>query len=289
MSGKGGGGVRFFLLMFLLALPVTVFGEYRTIDELAKAYSDEACKSCHARVHEEWSSSYHARSVVNSLGILREFIEVGLKKDWKKPVNREELMRCMGCHAPQLKDASESLIGEVARLAVAAAGEKEGGEARKSLERLSVNCVVCHNTMAGVERNLKGAPVPGVYYGPAGKATPAHGTRKSAALTSSLFCGQCHGIYTPPDREIVFCTSLYESYQDAYRANGGLKSCQECHMRAKGRGHRTPGSHQAEIVREGIGLEVDAAGVRLTPGQWTPAVLVSATLSNRAGHRTPDG
>jgi hypothetical protein len=219
-------------------------------------------------------------------------METGLARDWKRPVSKRELMRCMVCHAPQLDEASESLAREVAQLALTATDDRDAAAkaaARKSLDRLGVDCVVCHNTRVGVERNLKGAPQPGVYYGPTGTPTPAHGTARSTAITSSAFCGQCHGVYTAPDRETVFCTSLYESYQDRYRADGGLKSCQECHMRAKNRGHRIPGGHDPAMVGDGIAFDADVAGFRQYPGRWVPTAVVSASLTNRAGHRIPDG
>jgi Zn-finger protein len=284
--------MRLLLLLFLIGLPAAACAEYQTIDELVRAYGGESCRACHAAVHEEWQSSYHAHSVVNSLTVLRDFIENGLGRDWKKPVSKGELLRCMECHAPQLNDASESLAREVARLALTATDDRDAAAreaARKTLDRLNVNCVVCHNTKAGVEKNLKGAPRPGVYYGPTGKPSPAHGTARSTAITSSVFCGQCHGVYTAPDRETVFCTSLYESYQDQYRANGGLASCQECHMRADKRGHRISGRHDLNTVREGIAFAADVEGFRQHPGRWIPTAVVSVSLGSRAGHRIPDG
>ncbi len=283
--------MRLLLILFLLVLPAAVYGEYQTIDELVRAYGDESCKACHAGIHGEWMSSHHAHSAVNSLGVLREFIDA-VKKDWKREFGKKELMLCMDCHAPQLKDASESLAREVTRQAITATDEKDEAAkeaARKILDRLNVNCVVCHNTKAALEINQKSGPQAGVYYGPAGKPSPAHGTAKSTGITSSLFCGQCHSLYTAPDREIVFCTSLYESYQDQYRANGGLESCQDCHMRAKGRGHRITGRHDVNMVRDGIAFEAKVIGIRQYPGRWIPTVVVSVSLGNRAGHRIPDG
>ncbi len=284
--------MRSLLILFLLSLPATVWGDYESIDELIRAYDDQSCKACHAGVHKEWSSTYHARALVNSLGVLRDYIENGVAKEWKRKFGKNELMRCMVCHAPQLKDASESLAGEVARLALTATDDKDPTAreaARKSLDRLGVNCVVCHNTMAVVEKNRRGDPQPGVYYGPGGIPSPAHGTARSTAIGSAAFCGQCHGLYTPADREVVFCTSLYESYQDRYRADGGLKSCQDCHMRGENRGHRISGRHDVNTVREGIAFEMDAVGIRQYPGRWVPTAVVSVNLLNRAGHRIPDG
>jgi len=279
-------------IALLLILPAAAWAEYSTIDEIAKAYGDETCRKCHEKIHDEWKASYHSQSIVHSAGGIRNFIVVGLGKEWNKPVSREHLMRCMDCHAPQLKDASESLIKEIAQLIVTSVDEKDEGRkaaAKKELLKLNVNCVVCHTMKISIEKNLKGAPKAGVFYGPSGKPSSAHGTEKSSVLSSALFCGQCHGMYNPPDGDIIVCNTLYGSYQDAYRANGGAETCQDCHMRKAGRGHTFPGAYQLEIVREGIGLDVQAAGIRLHPGKWIPTAVINVGLINRAGHRIPDG
>ncbi|HXX57954.1 MAG TPA: multiheme c-type cytochrome ExtKL [Thermodesulfovibrionales bacterium] len=283
---------RFLLLVTFVVFPLIVFAEYNTIDDLAKAYSDESCKECHAKIYEEWKSSYHAQSVNHSAGGIRNFILVGLGKEWEKPVSKENLMRCMDCHAPYLKDASEPLIKEIAELIVASVDEKDEGKkaaAKEELAKLNVNCVICHNTKVSIEKNLKGGPKPGVFYGPSGKSTSAHGTEKSPVLSSAIFCGQCHGMYTPPDGDVIGCNTLYGSYQDTYKGNGGAETCQDCHMKKANRGHTFPGAYQLEIVKEGIGLDVQAAGIKLHPGKWIPTAVVNIGLINQAGHRIPDG
>ena len=280
------------IALIVIGLPASAGAEYKTIDDLAKAYSSDTCKGCHAKVHEDWKSSFHSQSIVHSLGGIRNFIAVGLPQEWKQPVSKAHLMRCMACHAPMLKDATEGLAKQVAGLIVTAVDEKDEAKkaaARAELAKLNVNCVVCHNMMVNVEKNLTGGPKPGVYYSPSGRQSPAHKTEKSPVLTTALFCGQCHGIHTPPDGDAIVCNTLYGSYQDGYRANGGSETCQDCHMKAKGRGHRFPGAYEAEIVKDGIGLDFQAAAIRLNPGKWVPTAVVNIGLINRAGHRIPDG
>jgi mono/diheme cytochrome c family protein len=175
---------------------------------------------------------------------------------------------------------------------VAAVDEKDEGKkaaAKKELAKLNVNCIVCHNSKISIAKNLVGTPKPGVYYGPTGKASPAHGTEKTPVISTALFCGQCHGIYTPPDGDFIGCNTLYGSYQDGFRGNGGTETCQDCHMKAGNKGHRFPGAYNVEMVREGIAVDVQAAGVKLTPGKWVPTVVVNVGLINNAGHRIPDG
>lgn len=279
-------------VIIMLALPFVASADYKTIDELVKAYGDETCKGCHEKIYEEWKTSYHSQSVVHSAGGIRNFIVVGLGKEWNKPVSKEHLMRCMDCHAPHLKDASESLIKEVAQLIVTSVDEQDEAKkaaAKKELSKLNVNCIICHNTKVSIEKNLKGAPKPGVFYGSSGKPSSAHGTEKTNVLSSALFCGQCHGVHIPPDGDVIVCNTLYGSYQDSYRGNGGTETCQDCHMKKQNRGHTFPGAYQTDIVKEGIGLNVQAAAVKLTPGKWVPTAVVNVGLINKAGHRIPDG
>lgn len=278
----------------LIAMPAAGAGakEYKTVDALAKAYGSDACKGCHGKVHDEWSSSFHAQSIVHSLGGMRNYIVVGLGQEWKQPVSRAHLMRCMACHAPMLKDSTEDLAKEVAGLIVAAVDEKDDAKkaaAKAELAKLSVNCVVCHNTVVAVDKNLTGEPKAGVYYSPSGKASPAHGTESRPSMNTALFCGQCHGVHGPPDGDVVVCNTLYGSYQDGYRAKGGSETCQDCHMKAKGRGHRFPGAYEAAIVKDGIGLDFQASAIKLHPGKWVPSAVVNVGLINNAGHRIPDG
>jgi hypothetical protein len=280
------------LMVILAAFPFSANAEYSTLDDLAKAYSDTSCMTCHEKVHEEWKASFHAQSVVHSLEGLRNFLVHGVKEAWKQKPNKENLMRCMDCHAPQLREASEALTAEVAGMIISAVDDKDDAKraaAVKKLSGLNVSCIICHNTKVSIEKNLRGGPKAGVYYGPSGKPTSAHATARSEVITSAVFCGQCHGIHTPPDGDFMQCNTLYGSYQDAYRGSGGMETCQDCHMRAKGRGHSFPGAYDTTMVKDGIGIDVQATGFRLTPGTWTPAAVVNVGLTNRAGHRIPDG
>ncbi len=266
---------------------ISAYAGIKTIDELENTYGDISCRQCHEKIHNDWKKSLHSQSVVHSLGGIRNFVVFGLKRDWKKPVDKENLMRCMHCHAPMLEYASDSLFKEIGDLIVSASEGNEG--AKKQLSRLNVNCITCHNMVSIVELNLKGRPKPGVYYGPEGKTTTAHKTEKSDAISSSAFCSRCHWLYTPPDGDTLYCNTLYGSYQDSYLATGANSSCQDCHMRAQGRGHTFPGSYVPEMVKEGIGMEVHASGTKLQPGKGIPTALIHIGLMNNAGHRIPDG
>jgi hypothetical protein len=91
LNKKGGNRMRkavWFIAALFLAAPAMAPAEHKTIDELAKAYSVEKCKSCHGKVHEEWQSSYHSQSIVHSLGGIRNYIVIGLGQEWKTQTRR---------------------------------------------------------------------------------------------------------------------------------------------------------------------------------------------------------
>jgi hypothetical protein len=41
--------LKFILIVAFLVMPLIASGEYKSIDDLAKAYSDETCKTCHQK------------------------------------------------------------------------------------------------------------------------------------------------------------------------------------------------------------------------------------------------
>ena len=186
--------LRFLLILIFIALPLVASAEYKSINELARLTAMRHASSATQRYMMSGSHPI----IPSPLSIPSGDSKLHCKRprqEWNKPVNREHMMRCMGCHAPLLKDASEPLIKQISDLIVAAVDEKDEAKkesAKKELAKLNVNCITCHNTKAVVEKNLKGAPQKDVYYSPAGKKTPAHKTEKSPAMERPLFCGQCH-------------------------------------------------------------------------------------------------
>ncbi len=157
-----------------------------------------------------------------------------------------------------------------------------------------MGCLSCHNLKAtSIAPGRLGDPEEGAVYGVHGESSPAHKTIKSAELKTASFCMQCHGTYTAPDGEMIWCNTLNGSYQDAYVSMGGSRTCQDCHMKEKGRGHRMLGGRDLELVREGIGFNVEVSKYQHLPGKgeerWTPSAVVGVELENRAGHRIPDG
>ena len=121
-------------------------------------------------------------------------------------------------------------------------------------------------------------------------------TEELVDITRSSFCMQCHGRYNAPDGETIQCNTLSGSYQNTYVAQGGSQTCQDCHMK---KGHYFPGGHDLDIVKEGLGLQVEIVPYGHLPGtlkkklkeekKWIPSAVVNVFVENKTGHRIPDG
>ena len=274
--------------------------EANTIDELVQMFDESGCMECHEEIHNEWSKSWHAQSVVSSLGSIHNFIEIGVKKEWETEVTRAQLLKCLDCHAPVVNFASDKLAAEIAEMIVTATKEKgkpAGDAAKKELAKLKVGCLSCHNLKAlTIAPGFNGPREEGMIYGPHGEdAGDAHETLESEDMTRAAFCMQCHGIYTAADGETIQCNTLSGSYQNSYVAQGGSKTCQDCHM---DKGHFFAGGRDLDTVKKGLGFEVNINPYRHLPGQvegvkdpkkWVPSAVITVFIENRAGHRVPDG
>lgn len=276
--------------------------EAGTIEELIEMFDDSKCRPCHSELYDQWKNSWHANTINSSLKGMRNFIQIGLKEEWNRPLTKAEVLKCLDCHAPAVNFASEKLAVKIGEMIVTAFEKKDTPEAeaaKKELAKLNVGCIACHNLKATtIAIGLRGAPVPGAVYGIHGKKSPGHETIESAELKTSLFCMQCHGIHVAPDGEVIQCNTLSGSFQDAYSNLGGSETCQDCHMRKNNRGHSFPGGHDLDIVKEGIGFNVQVTPYKHLPGQvpgvtdekaWVPSAVLTAFITNKAGHRIPDG
>ena len=132
--------------------------------------------------------------------------------------------------------------------------------------------------------------------------TKHHCLPKSRGGTSDdveLICGQCHG--TGPNFEFdypVQCATLYGSYQHNYLSNGGLASCQECHMQEKDgvADHLiAPNFDEKEgtraLLEKTVRLDVQTLGYSWLrkAGDLRPMLVVNTKIGHDAGHRIPDG
>lgn len=290
------------LTLFLLLFGAAMVGarEAETIDELVAMFDDKKCAECHEEIYSEWQASWHAKAINSSLKGMRNFIAVGLKKEWKTPLTKAEVLKCLDCHAPAVNYASEELAVEIGNLIVTAfekKGSAEGAKASQELAKLNVGCYACHNIKAtGVAPGLRGKPKKDVIYGPHGEdGDDFHTSVELVDITTSAFCMQCHGVYNAPDGETIQCNTLSGSYRHGYLAAGGSKTCQECHL---SKGHLFPGGHDLETVKQGLGFNLEIAQYQHLPGQikevkdpteWVPSAVITAFIENKAGHRIPDG
>jgi len=273
--------------------------EASTIDELVAMYDDSKCAECHEETYKQWQNSWHSKAIVSSLKGMRNFISIGLVKEWKKPLTKAQVLKCLDCHAPAVNFASEKLgkkIGELIVTAFDKKGEKAGDRAKAELAKLNVGCLSCHNIKAtSLARGLRGDPEKNAVYGPNGNDSDGHNTIENIEMTRSAFCMQCHGKYFAADGEMIQCNTLSGSFQNTYVSLGGSETCQDCHMK---KGHLFPGGHDLDTVKEGLGLDVQVTQYRHLPGKipgvknkkaWVPSAVVTAFIENRSGHRIPDG
>ncbi|OQX15257.1 MAG: hypothetical protein BWK76_13385 [Desulfobulbaceae bacterium A2] len=300
---------KFGLAAVFLALPMVALAagapakKANSIDELAQMYDVSSCKECHEKEFGEWQQSYHAASLVGSPrtmatiasaikdGLLKEYTKSGAKEI--KDLTVEHLMICAKCHLPQLRDATDAVAQEIAQAAIAGADGDEN--AKKKLSKLGINCLVCHNSKALIHKWTDGEVEPDVIYG---SKEGAHDDKRfpklkvSQSLKESIMCGQCHGL--GPNFELAEptqCATLYGSYLHAYVPSGGDATCQECHIKQDGVGHAMQAYRNPKVAAKAVAVEVEARGYKFLPkaGDSVATALVTVKMSNKAGHRIPDG
>jgi hypothetical protein len=289
-----------FLATFLLT-GMTAAQEKKatTVDELAKMYDVSSCKQCHAKEFGEWEKSIHARSLIGTgrtMATIKTAIQDGMMKEWAKSgikevkdIKVEHMLHCLKCHLPQLKDATDAVAQQIAKAVI------DGDTA--TLEKVSINCIVCHNRKALIHKLVDGEPEPNAIYG---SKEGSHGDKmftamkKSPIMKESIICGQCHGL--GPNFELANptqCATLYGSYLHNYvqSTNGTPETCQECHMHKSKSGHLMPGYRDPAIAKSAVDVDVDAKGYQVLykAGEHIPTAVVVVKMTSNAGHRIPDG
>jgi len=300
-------GMNMMLVVALLVVPSIAFAEKaKTIDELVKRYDASSCKECHAETHKQWELSHHHKSLIGTKGRTTStwtaYLNQALPEDKVlkgsgvkslKDVKYVHMKPCTVCHLPQLEDATDEVANQVAQAIV--------NNDVKVLDKLSINCVICHNTRAIIRHFRDGYPEKGVVYGPKGIGAHADKNyptaKKSNIMKDSAFCGQCHsGPNIIGFDEPQYCVSNYDSYLHAYVPLGKSESCQDCHMRGENLGHTFPPIYDDEKLtvarlKKWIDLEVDVLGYEFRPTipEVIPMVVVKTAVTSRIGHRYPDG
>ncbi len=288
---------RAILVLFFVALPLVASAQKaKTIDELAKMFDSSSCKACHAEIYAAWEKSHHARPLMGVKGglMLTPLATKGATAfspdDPKKATLKN--FPCFKCHLPQaLTSAEDSVAVELAEALLAKDSAK--------VAKLQITCIVCHNTKSIIHKRELGEPEKGVLYGK--KNVDAHGdktftkVKKSAIMSESVFCGQCHGLGPNLEFDQAFqCANLYGSYIHAYIPAGGTKTCQDCHMQ-KGDHLIAPNFNDdkatSELLAKAINLDVQTIGYEWLrkAATYVPKIVVETKITTTAGHRIPDG
>jgi len=290
--------ISIFALAAIIGFPIPSQAQKaRTVDELSKMYDVSTCKACHTKIYEEWEKSIHARSLVGTGrtaatirtaildGLMKEQTKSGVKEI--KDIKVEHLMMCAKCHLPQLKDATDEVAQQLAKAAV--------DLDIKTLEKVNINCLICHNTHSIIHKWHDGLPEKGVVYGTKDGSHPDKAfptMKKTVIMKESAMCGQCHGLGPNFDLpQPIQCATLYGSYLHAYIPAGGTETCHDCHIKKYGKGHLMPSYRDPDIAQGAVTMEVSILGYKFLPkaGDPRPTALVTVKLTSNAGHRIPDG
>lgn len=262
--------------------------EITSLKDLIARYNSESCKECHEEIYGQWEKSHHARPLMgigDQIFLTRYLKEGPLAVKKGEKATRENLI-CVKCHLPQMlePDVSEAVFEELAQ--AIRKGDKT------TLRQLNIGCLMCHGDKAVVH----GKAERGVLYG--SKDIPDHEgspVKKSAFLKNPLICGQCHGLgpvleFKNPEQ----CATLYGSYLHGYIPSGGSKTCQDCHM--KGSNHYMPPNFNdraetSALYKAALPMDVEVMGYTFQPkeNEMYPKIVVKTKITNKAGHRIPDG
>jgi nitrate/TMAO reductase-like tetraheme cytochrome c subunit len=258
------------------------------------------CKSCHPRNYEEWDKSYHSKSVVAMHAGFKKYITTQ-EQARGRGLNRNELMACMGCHAPAMRFASDEEFARLAHLVKT--------DQKDALAGLSVDCLACHALYASGHPEVKPPEEmeKQTYYGPLKDAVKTvHGNQYAPEMEKSEFCKGCHTYVTPADMKVesdwdIICSLTYDAWAEGPHGlkakKADQKQCQSCHMEKKeGKAadvanvviptrqvanHSFPGWHDAANLNA-------ATEISLAAKPAAGALQVTVTINNKAGHRIPD-
>jgi hypothetical protein len=259
------------------------------------------CKSCHPRHYADWEQSYHAQSVVAMHASFKKYITTQ-EQAKGRPLNRNELMGCIGCHAPAMRFAADEDFNRLAQLVKT--------DQKEALAGLNVDCLACHALFGSGHPEVKPPEEmeKQIYYGPIKNAVKTvHGNQYAAQMATAEFCKNCHTYVTPADLKVegdwdIVCSLAYDTWAAGPHGpkakKADIKQCQGCHMeqsdgkaadvanvvvpQRKVSSHLFPGWHDAATMQKATGISL--AGKAGSNG----ALQLLVTIDNQAGHRIPD-
>ena len=228
------------------------------------------CASCHKKHSDQWSRSFHARSLTSD-DFVRTFSQYLDSIGEQARESPQSSMACLSCHAPLLKHAGPEIVRQVASSVLARETEKLAG--------FEVGCIACHAT---ADR---------IFAGPIEKPqdNPFHLSKFSPSYREASVCADCH-TWTA---STIPCSNVYTDWKISRAAKQGA-TCQFCHMaessgsaaaggpQRKIHEHAFPGGRSAAMLQKAVTLGLKA-------GFQKDRLEVTATIRNLTPHRVPDG
>jgi hypothetical protein len=227
----------FYLIGYLVMAYPSYAEKIDSIDDLVLLDDVVLCKNCHKEHGSQWPKSAHSGSVADhsTLKAFKSYIEFTQESAYGRTAGLELRDNCFTCHAPRVKNASDSLLKEISGLIITAVeyqGTLKGKSAVKELSKISIDCGVCHLIYGMPEGEIE----PNILYGPGWDEhelahTRDHGfdTIGSPYLMSSDMCTRCHHELNAGIPSIV--KKMHKNSQSHFmEANNVNKTCQSCHM-----------------------------------------------------------
>ncbi len=200
----------------------------------------ERCARCHEDAAAEHAASMHAGAFDDPL----------FQREWGAGRgDGERSPRCVACHAPLARDASDPRAHE------------------------GVGCASCHVRDGEIESVRASGRAP-------------HETRVVAEeVLATERCAPCHE-FDFPSRHAH--PEAMQRTVSEWRSGGAISSCAGCHMPERARGVRIGRSHDVLGGRDPA-LTAEALDVHVSAHVEGRATLVEARLVTRAGHAVPTG
>ena len=235
-------------LGFVMLLAWALYGDYLT---------NESCKECHEKIYEEYSRSQHAKSYFTD-ELHRKIADAADRSKYG----------CAPCHMPSADNMPDLLSG------------KARPDRNNPTHTDGVSCYFCH-TLAYVKKahryniNIKSRQAEG--YKPTfyGRLDNPDSSDKHSSVANPLYaknvCLGCHA-HKLNDNNVTIFRAMADD-QDSLE-------CIECHMpqteggaekmdkRTRGHhaSHRFLGIHDADFRRQGVDINISAAGEVLQIG-----------------------
>jgi len=228
-------------IILTLFIFFTVLYGAKPVELSSKYESARKCKTCHAIMFNDWSTSWHAKSHYEKDEFFRKSIDFIAKKR-RKSANIVKV-ECAKCHNPRISVTNVS----DEYYAIAALGLDEGTNLDKAVKdkKISegINCLVCHN----IDKIHQDAPSDvrgmdrvewtknGVMSGPFKDAqSPYHKTQYRSFFDKepNKLCFVCHA----NEHSVASDKLTFGNLQKEYK---GSKKCVDCHMSEKIPAHAT--------------------------------------------------